>query len=338
MDGAGRITIKNLLSRRESIMQTQVHRGGSVLAIGALLAVASSGPSIAKGAHPPETTLLGITLLKSSYRDVLKRYGRPDEIQAGGPYVPSEGEPSAAPARGGMGGPMMGGAPGMPGMSGPGGPGGGGGKKATSKTGFIGRSGTGAAGPGMGGYPGMGGGSPAAPGAAGMGGGLPGFGGYPGMGGSSPGYPGMSSPGGFPSSPGAEGAGMPGMGGSGGASGGADANAEPAEYEATWWYHDKANGLHKSFLFNKDGRVIQVQEYGYDKHHKGGKTRLGVGLGSGLNQVLRTYGWSDDGANEGRNLIMRFGGEDKVAFQLVNNIVVGVTIAVVKDAPPAESP
>ena len=84
--------------------------------------------------------------------------------------------------------------------------------------------------------------------------------------------------------------------------------------------------------------MIQIQEYGYDKHHKGGRTRMGVGLGSGLNQVLRTYGWSNDGANDGRNVIMRFGGEDKVAFQLVNNVVVGITVAVVKDIAPAEGP
>jgi hypothetical protein len=151
--------------------------------------------------------------------------------------------------------------------------------------------------------------------------------GYPGMGGSA-GMPGI----------GAEGPGMPGMGGPGAAAGGAEANGEQAEYEATWWYHDRTNGLHRSFLFNKDGRVIQVQEYGYDKNHKGGKTRLGVGLGSSLNQVLRTYGWSNDGSNEGRNMIMRYGGEDKIAFQLVNNVVVGITVAVVKDVAPAEAP
>jgi hypothetical protein len=229
--------------------------------------------------------------------------------------------------------------------------GGGGGKRVTSKNGFPGKSGTGSAAPGgAGGYPAMGGGSgsPGMSGYPGMGGGLPGFGGspgmagYPGMGGGSPGmaspgmggYPGMGS-----GSPGfsGEGAAMPGMGGGApGMSGGAAGTEEKPEYEATWWYHDKKNGLHKSFLFNKDGRVIQVQEYGHDVHHKGSKTRMGVGLGSGFNQVLRTYGWSNDGANDGRNMIMRFGGEEKVAFQLVNNVVVGITIAVVKDVAPAE--
>ena len=65
---------------------------------------------------------------------------------------------------------------------------------------------------------------------------------------------------------------------------------------------------------------------------------MGVGLGSGLNAVLRNYGWSDDGANDGRNMIMRFGNEHKVAFQLVNNTVVGITVAIVKDITPVGAP
>jgi hypothetical protein len=170
-----------------------------------------------------------------------------------------------------------------------------------------------------------------------MGPGLPGFAGgpggagYPGM----MGGPGMMGPPGIGGGP--EGMAMPGMSG-GPASGGPEAAEDQSQYEATWWYHDKINGLHKSFLFNKDGRLIQVQEYGHDKNHKGGKTRLGVGLGSNLAQILHTYGWSNDAANEGRNMIMRFGGEDKIAFQLVNNVVVGITVAVVKDITPAEAP
>ena len=330
-------------------MQTEFGRARSVLALGALLTMAGSAVSLAQSAPPTEHSLLGVTLLKSSYRDVMKKFGRPDEIQAGGPFVPSEGNPAGAQPSsgprggGGMMGGMAGGYPGMMGGQGmSGGPGGGGGKKATSKNGFPGKTGTGASGPSgsagsPGGYPGMMGGQSA-------GGGLPGFGGaggYPGMmgaggtSGGSPGYPGMmgGSPG-YPGMAGGDSGAAAGMGGSGGA----DANADQAEYEATWWYHDRKNGLHKSFLFNKDGRVIQVQEYGHDQHHKGGKTRMGVGLGSGLNQILHLYGWSNDGANDGKNVIMRFGGEEKVAFQLVNNVVVGITVAVVKDTTPAEAP
>ena len=82
------------------------------------------------------------------------------------------------------------------------------------------------------------------------------------------------------------------------------------------------------FLFNKDGRVIQVQEYGYDKNHKGGKTKKGVALGSNLSNVLRSYGWSNEGTRSGDNLMMRYGRQFRVAFQMVKNTVVGITIGV----------
>ncbi len=60
-------------------------------------------------------------------------------------------------------------------------------------------------------------------------------------------------------------------------------------------------------------------------------------LGSNLSAILRNYGWSNDGVNDGKKFIMRFGGEDKIAFQMVNNVVVGITIAIVKDVPTAEA-
>ena len=105
-------------------MQIQFGRAGSVLALGTLLTLAGSTASTAQNARRPENSLLGFTLLRNTYRDVLKRYGRPDEIQAGGPYVPVEGAPGAArPSGGAPKGGMMGGGPGMPGMMGMGGPG-----------------------------------------------------------------------------------------------------------------------------------------------------------------------------------------------------------------------
>ena len=82
-----------------------------------------------------------------------------------------------------------------------------------------------------------------------------------------------------------------------------------------------------SFLFNKDGRVIQIQEYGGTSLHSG-KTRQGIMLGSNMTQVLSRYGWSNDGAHEGENVIMRYGAANKVAFQMVKNRVLGITVAV----------
>lgn len=272
----------------------------------------------------PENSLVGITLLKSSYRDVLRRFGRPDEIQAGGPYLPNSGvADTARPSGGGEGGGAI--APGGGKLGGGAIGGGGGGKRAISRNGFPGKSGTGAAGPGAGAL------APGGP--AGAGPGLPGF---AGGGGSSPygggAYGGGSSPYGGPAGPG----GFPGQGTPPGGVGSPDAAEDQSEYEATWWYNDKLNGLHLSFLFNKEGRVIQIQEYGHDKKRRAGKTKLGITLGSNMNQVLRGYGWSNDGENDGSNVILRYGGERKVAFQLVNNIVVGITVAVVNSVPPVE--
>ncbi|HLJ55514.1 MAG TPA: hypothetical protein VKT77_10790, partial [Chthonomonadaceae bacterium] len=274
-------------------MQIRLTRTAAVPAFGVLFALSAALPALAQPT-PHENSLLGITLLRSSYRDVLHKFGRPDEIQAGGPFVPGASS-----------------------------------GKGTNSTGFPGRGGTGAASPGG---PGMGGmaGGPMAGYPGGSGAGLPGFAGSSGA----MAAKGSNSPMGDPmGGAGQNMAGMSNSGGAGNSGGGGGASEAPAapEYEATWWYHDKKNGIHKSFLFNKDGRVIQVQEYGFDPAHKSGKTHRGIGLGSSFNQVLHTYGWSMDGLNDGRNMIMRFGGEDKVAFQLVDNRVLGITIAVVKE-------
>lgn len=116
---------------------------------------------------------------------------------------------------------------------------------------------------------------------------------------------------------------MPGTG----ESGGNDQAGDLPATESTWWYHNLQKGYHMSFLFNKDGRVIQIQEYGMASLHNS-RTRQGITLGSNMTQVLSRYGWSNDGAHSGENVIMRYGGADKVAFQMVRNRVLGITVAV----------
>ena len=61
-------------------MQIHIRRTGSFLALGAIMTLAGSTASMAQSARRAENSLLGFTLLRSSYRDVLKKYGRPDEI------------------------------------------------------------------------------------------------------------------------------------------------------------------------------------------------------------------------------------------------------------------
>ena len=199
-------------------------------------------------------TFLGIRLDKDRFNDVMRRYGSPHEIQAGGPRLTESMIPVAPPA---------GGTPGAPGMSG-------------------------------------------APGAPPT---LPGFGGG-------------ASPGGF---------------GGGSGSRGSNGNSEDdkilytEQSQTTWWYHfprKNKPSYHYSFTFNKEGRVIQIQEFGF---YDGGKTKDGVGLGSSLGDVLRIYGFSNDGERgDNDKLTLRYGGTNRMAFQLTGNKVLGITLARVR--------
>ena len=156
-------------------------------------------------------------------------------------------------------------------------------------------------------------------------GGAPPEGGLPGFGGGRPGGPPPSSGGG-----GGFGGGSPGGSPSATANNGDDVKYKELG-ETTWWYRIVRKGkptIHYSFLFNKDGRVIQIQEYGFSE---GGKTVAGVGLGDSLGRVLSTYGWSNDGdRTPDDKLTMRYGTSEKLVFQIVKNQIVGITLAVVK--------
>lgn len=284
--------------------------------LGVATLFAASSALAAPPLPKPENSLLGVQLL-STYKNVMKRYGQPHEIQVGSPALPSQVPQNSGGASAGMSG-MMGGMPGgmMGGMMGAG------------RRGMLGGPG------GM-----MGGG--ALPGFAGggkdqEGGGRRGMMAPPGaMGGGMAGLPGMS--GGFQGSmqggfPGGAMGGSPGMGGMTGGFPGLNGLDEPeVGSESTWWYHFPKRGIHFAFLFNKDGKVIQIQEYGWKDDGKtgGSKTRQGVGLGTTLGTVLQKYGWSNDGDRNGNNLVMRYGGRDRLALQLVKNAVVGITLAVV---------
>ncbi len=193
-------------------------------------------------------SFLGIRLDKDRFSDVMRRYGAPHEIQAGGPRLTPSMIPTNPPAGGGS--------PGAPG-----------------------------------GLPGFPGGSP---------GGAPGGG---------PGGFGSGSRGSSPSS-------------------GDDKILYTELKQTTWWYHfprKNKPAYHYAFTFDKDGRVSQIQEYGF---HDGGRTKDGVGLGSSLGDVLRTYGFSNDGERgENDKLTLRYGNSNRMAFQLTNNTVLGITLA-----------
>ena len=280
-------------------MQTRIMRARGIAAVGLLTALASFGALAQTPDTHPETSLLGVRLL-ASFNDVLSKFGQPNEIQVGDPIVSGQGQ--LAPTGGASSG---GGFPGMPG--------------------------------GRGGFPGMGGGM--MPGKGGM---MPGMAGGPppGMGGPQRGMSGGPPMGMQGMMPG-KGTGLPGLGGpmsgssgypgmGGGSAGGGNTVEDTGE--TTWWYHYPHQGLHYSFLFNKEGRVIQIQAYGQKPAPKivAPRSALGITLGTDFGQVIRKYGWSNDGEHSGNYVVMRYGKTDRIAFQSRNNRVLGIVLGLFK--------
>ena len=286
-----------------------------------------------------ETSLLGIKLWRT-WRDVLKKHGQPSRIEVGAVTTTMGGQGAAGSAFGGgmAGGPMMGGAmPGMGGMGmGPGGPMAGGmGPGGPMGSSMMSRMMSSQMRPQMGsggGMP-MGGapmGGPSLPGMAGGGkmGEMMGSGGGPtggqmdDIGGAGMPLGGGAGPlGGFGMSPGGPmGGGMPGFGGGG--------QVAVSEGEVTWVY-EKPKGLTLLFLFNKDGRVIQISQFGYSG---GGSTSRGVTLGDRVSEVYSKYGWANSSSKVGDQLTLDYSHKANVAFQLLNRgkgtQVVGVTVAI----------
>ncbi len=299
-------------------MRTSLRVFGSVLAASTLLALAA-----AANAAPAERELLGIRIWRT-WREVLQKHGQPTRIEVGavtGPLQPQAGG-GGAPGMG-MSAPMMGapmiGAP-MMGGSMMGAPG-----RVGNKFANIGLPGPGGIGPTgvptgpMGMIGGMGGMSAPMMGGPTMGGSMMGGAGRR-MAGALPGMPGMEGPG----LPGFGGPTLPGTGGLMGMMGrpGAAAAAPSEEGEITWIY--EKGPLTFMFLFNKDGRVIQIQEFGY----KGGSpTSRGVRLGDPLRKVYATYGWADKSETQGDQTTLDYSHKAHVVFQLIKNKVVGITVA-----------
>ncbi|HXG24743.1 MAG TPA: hypothetical protein VNJ09_09330 [Chthonomonadales bacterium] len=345
-------------------------RSAICLAAASMMVLAAAPSNAAPRA---ERELLGIRLWRN-YRDVLKKFGPPTRIEigeaigqpgggpGGGGYTGATGAGAALP---GM---PAGGLPGLPGFGGPammpGGimpqmPGGIPGMPPTGTPGRVGAMGpmgpammpgAGATGrsplqmglsrrdlreeeeiPGIipGGVVGPGGVSPMAvgPGRPGVPGGvMPGMLDVPGIGpGGMLGPAGMLGPlGGAARQPGAVG-----FTGTGGVQ-----SAEMAAGEVTWVYE---KGQHTfMFLFNKDGRVIQISSYGYKG---GGVTSRGVRLGDPVGKVYAAYGWTDNVIRSGNNLTLDYGESSHVAFQLTDlgdgkgYRVVGIIVAVTERRP-----
>ncbi len=235
------------------------------------------------------------------WSDVMKLYGQPTRIEIGAVTSPSGGGSAAA------GGSAMGGGMGAPSSMG------------TSSMGggmSMGKMGGKSALPGMSGMMGSGGMS------QGMGGGA-----MTGMdkgGGGSPFAGGMGS--------GGMSQGM--MGGSGGGAGfggGASSEGDGNDGEVTWVY--EKGPVTDYFLFNKDGRVIQVQSFG---RRGPATTAQKVTLGDSLGKIFDKYGWTANvqkdltngtmtlDYSKDRNVLFQFEGKGDKNYKVVG-ITVGIT-------------
>jgi hypothetical protein len=275
----------------------------------------------AMAAEKAENQLVGVKLWRG-FRDVLAKHGQPTRIEIGAVTTPAAGGGGlGAGADAGGVGPMMGQAMGAPMM----------GSGAMMRGG--GKMGAMMGGGGSGGIPGLTGMGPAS-----------GPGGMMGSGGMSQmmmnsmrgrrgGMAGQAMGGedegggmlGAPGLAGGQGLGSGGMLGGGGLAGG---GASGSEGEVTWVY-ERPGGLTYMFLFNKDGRVIQIQEYGYKG---GGPTGSGITLGDAVSKLYSVYGWANNSTKAGNQLTLDYSQKHHVAFQLMDQgkgpKVIGITVAI----------
>lgn len=258
-------------------------------------ALAIVGPAMAQsGANPrAERRLIGISLF-SDYKAVLQRLGAPDRIEPGAVSGVPVGQTSGAPAAGGLPGLTGIGPMGMGGMSAP-----------------------------------MMGGS--APMMSSMGPPMPGPMSSGGMTAPMPGY--MAGMGGSTGNP--YGGGMrrgEDAGDSRGglaAPGGAGQQVIQSEEGEVTWIYERGTTTYQ-ILFNKDGRVIQIQLFGYSNP---ATTSRGIRLGDTHSRIYSLYGWPGASIKDGSNLILDYGRDYQVAFQLAERKgvrgprVVGITVA-----------
>lgn len=250
---------------------------------------------IGANAQKAESGLLGNKLWQS-FEQVLRLQGQPSRIEVGAVTgVAPTGQGGGAAAMPGM--PSMGG--GSP-YGGP--PSGAGGSPYGGSGGMSGMMSR------MGGGGGKMGGGP----------GLPGMPGMPGMGGGQ----GEGMPGGMP--------GMPAMGGGQMNSGPAGGTSGASEGGEITWVYEKG-GRTNIFLFNKDGRLIQIASYGYSGP---AVTSRGVRLGDPIGKIYAKYGWTANITKDAaRNtMALDYSKDHHVAYQLADRgkgyRVIGITVGI----------
>lgn len=160
------------------------------------------------------------------------------------------------------------------------------------------------------------------------GGGSSGGGSSPSMGGPGSGGPGMPGGGKMGKSmggPGSGGPGMPGgMGGMGGGSASADADTSFGQAGGYGWvYHNASRQTAYVFLFNLEGRVLDILERGREG---GMPTQLGLKLGDDVKKLYELYGWPDTIEDNEPGFILDYGTKYHAKFAVIKNKVVGIAV------------
>ncbi len=116
----------------------------------------------------------------------------------------------------------------------------------------------------------------------------------------------------------------PGMNPFGGPQGGGQAQGGASGREITWIYRfDKNKTL--EFIIDPEGRVLQIAAYGVE--WSGIRTAKGITLGDAYKKIILTYGFPEAHEKTGIEMVTKYANSDRVAFTLVGNQVVGITIA-----------
>lgn len=94
--------------------------------------------------------------------------------------------------------------------------------------------------------------------------------------------------------------------------------------EVTWIYRfDKNKSL--EFIIDPEGRVLQIAAFGVEWPSM--KTAKGITLGASYKQIILTYGFPESHERSGIEMVLKYANSDRVAFTLVGQQVVGITIA-----------
>lgn len=94
--------------------------------------------------------------------------------------------------------------------------------------------------------------------------------------------------------------------------------------EVTWVYKFTKNRS-LEFVINSKGRILQISAYGAS--WPGIATSNGITLGNTYKDIIRKYGWPENHETQGSSLIVKYPDTHRVQFTLVDQTIVGITIA-----------